>query len=123
MRRRGSTSSRPSPDLFTQRRQFFPIRRRQRSSGALPRIDLRLLHPASNGRLREIQIAATGLEFERQLLSTQSEALRYASHLADTLARSEADPARLEYARGLWKELTRFLQQVEGLQRRPARSN
>jgi hypothetical protein len=70
---------------------------------------------------REQLLAASGREFERQYLSTQREALTYASRLADTLARREPDPARLAFTRGLWKDLTRLLQDVEDLQRRPAR--
>lgn len=71
---------------------------------------------------RDQLLAATGREFEMQLLWTQNEALTYASHLADTLARSEPDPARLAFARALWKDLTRLLQDVQNLLHRPARS-
>lgn len=71
---------------------------------------------------RDQLLAVTGREFEMQLLWTQNEALTYASHLADTLARSEPDPARLAFARALWKDLTRLLQAVQNLLHCPARS-
>ena len=72
---------------------------------------------------RKQLLSASGQELERRLLATQSEALTYASHLADTLARSEADPHRLAFTRALWKDLNRLLQDVEDLQNRPARSD
>jgi len=68
---------------------------------------------------RDQLLAASGREFERQLLWAQNEALTYASHLADTLARSEPDPARLAFVRALWKDLTRHQQDVQALLRRP----
>jgi len=71
---------------------------------------------------RDQLLAASGREFERQLLWAQNEALTYASHLADTLARSEPDPARLAFVRALWKDLTRHQQDVQALLRRPGRS-
>ena len=68
-------------------------------------------------------LAASGGELEFQLLLTQNEALTYAAHLADTLARSESDPARLAFVRGLWKDLTQLQQDVVALLRRPMRSS
>jgi hypothetical protein len=71
---------------------------------------------------RDQLLAASGREFELQLLWTQNEALTYAAHLADTLARSESDSARLAFVRALWKDLTRLQQDVGALLRRPTRS-
>lgn len=71
---------------------------------------------------RDQLLAASGRDFELQLLWSQNEALTYASHLAGTLARSEPDAARLAFARALWKDLTRLQQDVQALLRRPARA-
>lgn len=68
---------------------------------------------------RDQLLAASGREFELQLLLTQNEALTYAAHLADTLARNEPDPTRLAFVRALWKDLTRFQHDVLALLRRP----
>jgi hypothetical protein len=53
-------------------------------------------------------LASSGQEFDLQLLWSQNEALMYAAHLADTLARSEPDPARLAFVQALWQDLTRL---------------
>lgn len=74
------------------------------------------------GTRRDQLLAASGREFELQLLWTQNEALTYAAHLADTLARSDPDSARLAFVRALWKDLTRLQQDVQALLRRPTRS-
>jgi hypothetical protein len=50
-------------------------------------------------------LAASGEEFEIQLALMQNEALTYASHLTEVLARAEPDETRLEFARALWSEL------------------
>ncbi len=71
---------------------------------------------------RDQLLEASGREFELQLLLTQNEALTYAAHLADTLARSESDPARLAFVRAVWKDLTRLQEDVRALLRRPTRS-
>lgn len=71
---------------------------------------------------RDQLLAASGREFELQLLWSQNEALTYASHLADTLARSESDPARLAFVRALWKDLTRLDEDVRALLRGSPRS-
>lgn len=71
---------------------------------------------------RKQLLAASGADLELQLLLTQNEALTYLAHLADTLSRSEADPARLAFVRELWKDLTRLQEDVLALVRRPARS-
>ena len=68
---------------------------------------------------RDQLLAASGRELELQLLLTQNEALTYMAHLADTLSRSEPDPARLEFVRALWKELTLLQEDVLALARRP----
>jgi len=68
---------------------------------------------------RDQLLASSGREFELQLLWSQNEALTYAAHLADTLARREADPARLAFVRALWKDLTRLQEDVQALLRRP----
>jgi hypothetical protein len=68
---------------------------------------------------RDQLLAASGTEFDLQLLWTQNEALTYAAHLTDTLARSEPDPARLAFVRALWKDLTRLQQDVQNLLHRP----
>jgi hypothetical protein len=65
-------------------------------------------------------LAASGRELELQLLLTQNEALTYIAHLADTLSRSEPDPARLAFVRELWKDVTRLQEDVLALVRRPA---
>jgi hypothetical protein len=67
---------------------------------------------------RDLLLAASGRELELQLLLAQNEALTYAAHLADTVARSESHPERLAFARALWKDLTRLLQDVQKLLRR-----
>jgi len=71
---------------------------------------------------RDQLLAASGREFELEFLWTQNEALTYAAHLADTLSRSESDPARLAFVRALWKDMARLVQDVQALLRRPARS-
>ncbi len=71
---------------------------------------------------RDLLLASSGSELELQLLLTQNEALTYALHLADTLARSESNPERLEFVRTLWKDLTRLLSDVQALLRRPLRT-
>ena len=96
-----------------------------------PRLDLADTGlPAEEARTRQAiaatrrdqLLAASGRELALQLLWTQNEALTYAAHLADTLARSEPDPARLAFVRALWKDLTRLQQDVQALLRRPMRS-
>jgi hypothetical protein len=72
---------------------------------------------------RDQLIAASGAELELQLLLTQNEALTYTTHLADTLARSESDPARLAFVRALWKDLTRLQADVQAMLRHAARSH
>ena len=69
---------------------------------------------------RDQLLGVRGREFELQLLWAQNEALTYATHLVDTLARSEADPGRLAFVRALWKDLTRHLADVQALLRRPS---
>lgn len=68
---------------------------------------------------RERLLAATGWEFELQLLLTQNEALTYAAHLADALSRTDADPTRLAFVRALWKDLALLQEDVMALLRRP----
>ena len=68
---------------------------------------------------REQLLAASGSELELQLLLSQNEALTYMAHLADTLSRNEADPARLVFVRELWKELTLLQEDVLAQVRRP----
>lgn len=91
-----------------------------------PRLDLENTGlPAEEVRTREAIAAtrrdqllkATGRDFELQLLWAQNEALTYASHLADTLARSESDPERLAFVRALWKDLTQLQPKVVALMR------
>jgi hypothetical protein len=67
---------------------------------------------------RDQLLAASGSELELQLLLAQNEALVYLTHLVDTLARSEPDPARLAFVRTLWKELARLQGDVAALLRR-----
>lgn len=69
---------------------------------------------------RERLLAASGRELEFQLLLSQHESLAYMAHLADTLSRSEPDPERLAFLRGLWTDLTRRQEEVLALMRRPA---
>lgn len=71
---------------------------------------------------RDQLLAASGRDFELQLLWSQNEALTYAVHLADTLARSEPDAERLAFVRALWKDLARLQQEVQALLRHPGRS-
>ena len=68
---------------------------------------------------RDQLLAASGRELELQLLLSQNEALTYMAHLADTLSRSEADPARGAFVRELWKDLTLLQEDVVALVRRP----
>ncbi len=91
-----------------------------------PRLDLSdtglpadevLTRRAIAGTRRDQLLAASGREFELQLLWSQNEALTYASHLADTLARSETEPARLAFVRALWKDLVRRDEEVQALLR------
>lgn len=85
--------------------------------------------PAEERKTRELiaatrqeqLLAASGGELELQLLLTQNEALVYAAHLADALARAEPDPERLAFVRALWKDLARLQQDVLALLRRPSR--
>jgi hypothetical protein len=53
---------------------------------------------------------------------SQNEALTYIAHLADTLSRSESDPARAAFVRELWKDVTRLQEDVLALVRHPAPS-
>lgn len=55
----------------------------------------------------QLLLTESGKEFELQLLLAQNEALTYALHLSDVLARAEPDAARLEFVRALWKDLQR----------------
>jgi hypothetical protein len=71
---------------------------------------------------QEQLLAASGRELELQLLLTQNEALTYMAHLADTLSRSEPDPARLAFVREFWKEVTLLREDVLALARRPGSS-
>jgi hypothetical protein len=81
--------------------------------------------PAEERRARELVaatrrdqlLAARGRELELQLLLAQNEALTYAAHLADAIARAEPDPVRLEFVRALWKDLTRLQGEVMALLR------
>lgn len=93
-----------------------------------PRLELRDTGlPAEERRARELVaatrrdalLAASGRELELQLLLAQNEALSYAAHLADAISRSEPDPARLEFVRALWKDLTRLQGEVLALLRNP----
>ena len=101
-------------------------------AAAKPRLDLsdtglpveeRRTREAIAATRKEQLLAASGRELELQLLLSQNEALTYAAHLADTLARSETDPARLAFVRALWKDLTGLQQDVVALLRRPVRSS
>jgi len=67
-------------------------------------------------------LAASGREFELELLLSQNEALTYIGHLADTLSRRESDPERLAFVRKLWKDVTRLQEDVLALLRRPAKA-
>ena len=87
----------------------------------LPAAEVRTREMIATAR-RDRLLTTSGREFERQLLWAQNEALTYASHLADTLSRSEPDPARLAFVRALWKDLTRLHNEVEDLLRRPVRA-
>ncbi len=91
------------------------------SDTGLPVQELRTREAIAATR-RDQLLAASGREFELQLLLSQNEALTYAAHLADTLSRSETDPARLAFVRALWKDLTRLQGDVLALLRRPAKS-
>jgi hypothetical protein len=71
---------------------------------------------------REQLLTASGRELELQLLWSQNEALTYAAHLTDTLARNESEAARLAFLRTLWRDLTRLQPDVQALLRRPART-
>jgi hypothetical protein len=71
---------------------------------------------------RDQLLAASGRELELQLLLSQNEALTYIAHLADTLSRSESDPARAAFVRELWKDVTRLQEDVLALVRHPAPS-
>jgi hypothetical protein len=53
-------------------------------------------------------LESSGGEFELQLLLAQNEALVYATHLCEVLARAEPDRARLALVRGLWTDLHRL---------------
>jgi hypothetical protein len=86
----------------------------------LPAAELRTREAIAATR-RDQLLAASGREFELQLLWSQNEALTYAAHLADTLSRSEPDATRLAFVRALWKELLQRQEQVQALLRQPAR--
>lgn len=91
------------------------------SDTGLPAEELRTREAIAATR-RDQLLAEGGRDFEIQLLWSQNEALTYASHLADTLARSEPNAARLAFVRELWKDLTRLQHDVQALLRRPARA-
>ena len=86
------------------------------SDTGLPVAELRTREAIAATRQDQL-LAASGRELELQLLLSQNEALTYSAHLADTLARSEPDPARLAYVRALWKDLTSRLHDVQSLLR------
>jgi hypothetical protein len=90
------------------------------SDTGLPAEEIRTRQAIAATRQDQL-LAASGRELELQLLWAQNEALTYMAHLADTLARSESDPARLAFVRALWKDSTRLLEDVQALLRRPAR--
>jgi hypothetical protein len=70
----------------------------------LPRAELETREAIQSTRTKQL-LTESGEEFEIQLMLAQNEALTYALHLAEVLARAEPDTARLEFVRGLWKEL------------------
>ena len=99
-------------------------------ANANPRLDLtdtglpieEVLTRQSIAATRSAQLlAASGREFELELLLSQNEALSYIGHLADTLSRRERDPERLAFVRKLWKDVTLLQEDVLALLRRPAR--
>ncbi len=92
------------------------------ADSGLPAAEVRTRQAIAATRQDQL-LAASGREFELQLLLTQNEALTYAAHLADTLSRNERDPARLAFVQTLWKDLTRLQQDVLARLRRPARSS
>jgi hypothetical protein len=87
----------------------------------LPREEVRTREAIAATRQDQL-LAASGRELELQLLLTQNEALTYMAHLADTLSRSEPDPARLAFVREFWKEVTLLREDVLALARRPGLS-
>lgn len=89
------------------------------SSGHLPIEEVRTRQAIAATRQDQL-LGASGRELELQLLLIQNEALTYMAHLADTLSRSEPDPARLAFVRELWRDMTRLQEDVLGLIRRPA---
>lgn len=70
----------------------------------LPAAEVAAREAIARGRAREL-LTEGGKEFELQLLLSQNEALTYAAHLAETLAKTEKDPARSQYLRRLAGEL------------------
>lgn len=86
----------------------------------LPTEELRTREAIAATRSSQL-LAASGREFELQLLLSQNEALTYIGHLADTLSRSEPDLERLAFVRELWKDVTLLQEDVLALLRRPVR--
>jgi hypothetical protein len=76
----------------------------------LPRAETETRDAIEKTRTKQL-LTESGKEFEMQLLLAQNEALTYALHLSEVLARAEPDAARLELVRFLWKDL-------QGLQER-----
>jgi hypothetical protein len=72
----------------------------------LPTAEVETRESIKKARIK-VLLSESGEEFELQLLLAQNEALTYALHLTEVLARAEPDPARLAFVRALWRDLQR----------------
>ena len=108
----GGTAGAREPHRSDRRDLRHRVRAGRGLAAENPRIDLsdtglpseeRRTRQAIAATRRDQLLASSGREFDFQLLWTQNEVLTYAAHLADTLARSESDPARLAFVRALWE--------------------
>ena len=99
---RGARRAQPAPRSFGRR---------------LPAEELRTRELIGATR-RDLLLGSSDKELELQLLLIQNEALTYAAHLADTLARSESYPERSAFLKTLWRDLTRHLHDVQALLRK-----
>jgi len=82
----------------------------------LPAVEIDNRKAIQSARTKQL-MAASGEEFEIQLMLAQNEALTYSSNLTEVLARAEPDEARLEFARALWRDLRSLQERLWSLVR------
>jgi hypothetical protein len=65
----------------------------------------------------KLLLTESGKEFELQLVLSQLQALTYATHLSEVLARAEPDPERLAFVRELYRDASALRERTAALLR------